>query len=443
MCTAPSMPLRRLWPASESLKRLLERAHVVGGHQQAARPGDAGQTARQVDGAAVEVAAAGDRRPPAHPGPDAREVLLLVDEIEQLEQGVGQRGRIGAGEHRRVADHLDEPHGAARDVDGEAGEAQGELAELLGRQLLPEPGEPDEVGEGDGDLLDAGRPALAARGHVDHGVPQLLAELELVEVLERRADSGTRASAIEVKRSAASISALRSLSPPSSPSSPSRLPPAVAAEDEVGDHLAVRRRDLGEGHRHHPRGLLQRLGRDARLEQLPHALGGLEIGLATRSARPGRRAPGRAPATAARAPRAARRRARRSRSRRIARRRPAPARPRQRQAAALDGLAELARFGAGVAEPAQDRGQPVAVVGREASRQLVDHRFGIARHRRHCARIRCVGTAGCPGMARGGPYSQTAGGISLRRRFPSSSCRSSCFRPSGSRSTSSRIATGG
>ena len=88
------------------------------------------------------------------------EVLALgVGGVEQPERGVEQRLGLGRGEHRGVADRLDQPHRRLGDLGGERFQAHRQAAELVGRDFLAEAGEADEVGEADRHLARAGQAA--------------------------------------------------------------------------------------------------------------------------------------------------------------------------------------------------------------------------------------------------------------------------------------------
>ena len=86
--------------------------------------------------------------PGGHADAQLREVVALgvggVDEVErELEHRVG----VGADEHGGVADRLDQAHVAAQALGGELDQAMGDAAELVGRDLLAQAREADEVGE--------------------------------------------------------------------------------------------------------------------------------------------------------------------------------------------------------------------------------------------------------------------------------------------------------
>ena len=71
---------------------------------------------------------------------------------------------VGADDHGRVADRLDQAHVAAQALGGELDQAVGDAPELVGRDLLAQAREADEVGEAHGDLARPGeRARLRAR----------------------------------------------------------------------------------------------------------------------------------------------------------------------------------------------------------------------------------------------------------------------------------------
>ena len=74
---------------------------------------------------------------------------------------------LGGGEHRGIADRLDEPHGRLGDVGGESFQAHRQTPELIGRHFLAQAGEADEVGEAHGDVARARElPAAALRAPI-------------------------------------------------------------------------------------------------------------------------------------------------------------------------------------------------------------------------------------------------------------------------------------
>ncbi len=139
---------------------------VVG--EQAPRPRDRGDAAREVDGPPEPVAGARQRGAEGGAGAQLRELLALgVGGFDQAERRAQQRLGLGRGEHRGVADRLDQPHRRLGDLAGERFQARRETAELIRRDFLAEPREADEVGECDRDLARAGQLAAAALHRVD------------------------------------------------------------------------------------------------------------------------------------------------------------------------------------------------------------------------------------------------------------------------------------
>ena len=140
----PAPPGRR--PAELLAHRV---AHLPGGEHRA-RAGDGGDPAGEVDRPAVPVAGAAERLAARDPDPQLGEGLALaVGGGHEVEADAEQLARLGRRQHRRVADRLDQADVAAQHVAGQLGEAVGDAAELVGRHLLAEAREADEVGEGD------------------------------------------------------------------------------------------------------------------------------------------------------------------------------------------------------------------------------------------------------------------------------------------------------
>ena len=143
-----------------------DRVADLAGGQHAAGPGDRRHAAGQVDRAPVPVAGAAERRARGHADAQLREVLALgVGRVDEVEREREHRVRVGADEHRGVADRLDQAHVAAQALGGELDQAVGDAAELVGRDLLAQAGEADEVGEAHRDLARAraARPPGARR----------------------------------------------------------------------------------------------------------------------------------------------------------------------------------------------------------------------------------------------------------------------------------------
>ncbi len=69
----------------------------------------------------------------------------------QLQGRVEQCRRIGADEHHRIADRLDQPYRADRHLACRVGQPVRQPLKVFGLHDLAQPGEPDDVGERDGD----------------------------------------------------------------------------------------------------------------------------------------------------------------------------------------------------------------------------------------------------------------------------------------------------
>jgi len=126
------------------------------------------------------IAAAGGRGPVGHADPHVGEALaLLRDARDQPLQARDQRCHLRRGEHCSVADRLDEARGPLDRGDGQVGEAPGDAAEVLRRELLAQARVADEIGEGDSDVARAGQAADLALsfGHelAAHAVAQMRA----------------------------------------------------------------------------------------------------------------------------------------------------------------------------------------------------------------------------------------------------------------------------
>ena len=106
-----------------------------------------------------------------------------------MEQWVG----LGGHEHRRVADRLDQAHRGARRAVDAALELSDHATQLVGRDLLAELGEADDVHEAHHQLLGARKPAALELGLADHRLADLLAHAHVEHVLERGARQRTEA----------------------------------------------------------------------------------------------------------------------------------------------------------------------------------------------------------------------------------------------------------
>ena len=98
--------------------------------------------------------------------------------------------RLGRGEHRGVADRLDEPHRRPHGVLDELLEVATTAAELLRRDLLAQPREADDVDEADHDLLRVGQPPALQLGLADDCLPDLLAQPQVQHLGQARAGEG-------------------------------------------------------------------------------------------------------------------------------------------------------------------------------------------------------------------------------------------------------------
>ncbi len=165
----------------------------VVGHD-GARAGDPRDPAREVHGPPEPVARPGDRGPRGDADPQLREVLALRLRGGQERVGGRDDGRgVRRDEQHGVPDALDEAHGRLDDLGGELPEPLRDPLELVGRELLAQAGEADEVREGHGDLPRAGQRARLALVRGDdllaHGVVQVDAE----HLLHERARQGDEA----------------------------------------------------------------------------------------------------------------------------------------------------------------------------------------------------------------------------------------------------------
>ena len=227
--------------------------------------GPRGEPTGEVDGAPVEVAAAGDGVTVGDARAEAGKAAVLLPR-EARPGRAGPRGAAPgrarpASPRRRSAS----PAGPGRRrLGGEPREAPRDLADSSGASCSPSLVKSTRSAK---EMVASSRRGRGRCGgpDVEGGMAELLAEMQRVEVLERGADRGTSA---RVTASSRSASAISSLSPRSRrPRRRRRL-----AEHGAGDHLAVRGGDLRQRHRHHPRRLLDVIGRDPGVEQLPHPL---------------------------------------------------------------------------------------------------------------------------------------------------------------------------
>ncbi len=177
--------------------------------------------------------------------------------MRRLEQRVG----VGRGEHHSVADQLDEPHRPVADLAGDHLEPAGHPAELLGRELLAELGEVDEVGEADSERPRVGRahhdPVVARL--VESRMAELLTQVQPVDVVERRPDRRDEAAG-------ALLDAVGDLA----------LGPTLADEG-LADDLAGRGGELRHRHRDRPAQLGELVGVEAGIEGLADPVGGREV----------------------------------------------------------------------------------------------------------------------------------------------------------------------
>ena len=94
------------------------------------------------------------------------------------------RRRLGRHQHRGVADRLHQPHRRLHRLGDSALEAADHVAHVLGRHVLAELGEADDVDEADRDRLRAREPPALELGLRDHDVPHLLAQAQVEHLLE-------------------------------------------------------------------------------------------------------------------------------------------------------------------------------------------------------------------------------------------------------------------
>ena len=145
--------LARVGPA-EGLARGLAQLAL---DQQAPGAGDVGDAAGEVDGPPEPVAGAREGGPQSCARTHLREILTLgVRRVEQPQGCVQQRLGLERGEHRGVADRLDQPHGRLGDLGGERFQARRQAAKLIRRDFLAEAGEADEVRKADRHFARAG-----------------------------------------------------------------------------------------------------------------------------------------------------------------------------------------------------------------------------------------------------------------------------------------------
>ena len=93
---------------------------------------------------------------------------------------------LGADEHDRVADRLDQAHGRRGALGGQRLEAVGHAPELVGRHLLADAREADQVGEADHHLPRAGQPAGLALGRAEDLGLDDVAQVEVDHLAEHR-----------------------------------------------------------------------------------------------------------------------------------------------------------------------------------------------------------------------------------------------------------------
>src|SRR4051812_8361583 len=122
-----------------------ERVGELGRHDDRLWPRDLDQPVRQVDHCAVVIALTGERGTAGHPGPGARQDLVLAGAVGELERDLQRHLGLLGDEHHLVADRLHQPAPELRDgVVGHALEAGDERVELLAVELLTERGVADE-----------------------------------------------------------------------------------------------------------------------------------------------------------------------------------------------------------------------------------------------------------------------------------------------------------
>ena len=106
--------------------------------QHGARPRHPGDPACHVHRTTEPVAGPADRHPAGDSGSQPGKVVVGVDDLDQLQDGIQQRRRIGADEHHRVADRLDEPHRRRGQVTRQAAPTGRQVAPAL-RPIPPHP----------------------------------------------------------------------------------------------------------------------------------------------------------------------------------------------------------------------------------------------------------------------------------------------------------------
>src|SRR3954452_10262185 len=160
------LPLRlaagtgELHRALDPLQLALPRKGVVEGitcgllrrlvDQDAARAGDVGDPAGEIDRAPVPVARLREGGAARDPGSQQRELLsLLLAGLDHARSRLRRGRRVARDQHRRVPDQLDQAHRRLRDRAGDLLQPARDHSQLLDGNLLTELGEVDQVDEDD------------------------------------------------------------------------------------------------------------------------------------------------------------------------------------------------------------------------------------------------------------------------------------------------------
>ena len=169
--------------------------------------------------------------------------------------------RARRGEHRGVADRLDQPHGRLGDVGRERFQAHRQAPELVGRDFLAEAREADQVGEADGHLARAGQLPAAALHRADHLALRGMAQVQGEHVADHRVDQR-----VELRRRLAVAAGEVALADP-------------GLEDEFQRQHPQALGGLGEPAAEHAQEIEDVLVGDAGFAPEHDAPGGLELGL--------------------------------------------------------------------------------------------------------------------------------------------------------------------
>ena len=196
-----------------------------------------------------------DARPPRSSGraPSPRDSSTRATTASSTGLGVGRH------QHRGVADRLDQPHRRVLHALDGALELAHERAQLLGRDLLAQLREADDVDEPDRDRLRAGQPAAAQLGLADDHVSQRLAQVQVEHVAE--GGGGQRAEVLKRLRVAQAQVALG----------------VAGAQERLAEDRAQAGGDVGHRPAHDARQVEELLAAEAGVQQRGGALGQLEV----------------------------------------------------------------------------------------------------------------------------------------------------------------------